>query len=55
MPATAGGNTIGRSTRASMAAAPGKRRLASRYARGVPRAITITIVVAVVATLSPSA
>ena len=55
MPATAGGNTIGRSTRASMAAAPGKRRRASRGPEASPRATTMAIAIAVVAMLSPSA
>ena len=48
MPATAGGSTSGSSTSVTTTALPGKERVASRYAAGVPTQRMIAIEMAVV-------
>ena len=55
MPATAGGSTSGNSTSVMQSERPGKRRLASRYAVGVPKSSTSACAIKVVLKLTISA
>ncbi len=55
IPATAGGSTRGSSTSVITTERPGKDRVASRYAAGVPTATMMAIAIAVVSRLSRSA